>query len=119
MAQHHDLGITGEQMAKAFLMQKGYRILEENWAYGHLEIDIIAHKDTTLVFVEVKTRTSSGFGMPEEFVKRPKQLRMAKAAGAYIQRMDYQGEIRFDIMAILFTGTSPVINHIEDAFWPQ
>jgi len=119
MAEHLDFGSKGEEMAAQFLEQKGYRILERNWVYQHLEIDIIAYTGQTLVFIEVKTRSSSDFGMPEDFVLRLKQQRIARAAEFYRQQIDHQEEVRFDIIAILFSGNASQINHIEDAFWPQ
>lgn len=118
MAQHHDLGRYGEQLAKMSLMQKGYQILEENWTYKHLEIDLIAYKPGMLIIVEVKTRSSAAFGDPEDFVGVRKQRHMATAANVYAGRMQHTGEIRFDVIAVHFNPVNSLINHIEDAFWP-
>jgi putative endonuclease len=120
MATHNDLGRRGEQLAKAHLENAGYEILDENWCHGKAEVDLIAYKDRLIVFVEVKTRTGTGFGQPEDFVDLRKQKLMAKAADEYIELMSHMGEVRFDIVAILFTNeTSYRLNHIEDAFWPE
>jgi len=119
MAQHNDLGFSGEQMAKEYLIQKGYEILDENWVYERAEVDLIAYLNRIIVFVEVKTRSSTGFGLPEDFVNRAKQQRMADAADAYIEIMNHEGEVRFDIIAILFNKNNHTIKHIEDAFWPE
>ena len=120
MATHNDLGRTGEAIAKAHLEAEGYEILDENWTYGKAEIDLIAYKDQTIIFTEVKTRTGNGFGEPEDFVDDRKQKLMASAADEYIYLMNHQGEVRFDIVAILFTPQNTyTLKHIEDAFWPS
>jgi putative endonuclease len=119
MAEHNTFGKKGEELAKAFLEAADYEILEENWTFGKSEIDLIAYKDQKIIFVEVKTRSSNTFGDPEEFVHVPKQKKMTGAADEYIYLMSHQGEVRFDIISILFNQhREPQINHIEDAFWP-
>ncbi len=120
MAQHLDLGRRGEALAKAHLEAVGYEILDENWTFGKAEVDLIAYKDRVIIFTEVKTRTGSGFGEPQDFVDDRKQRLLATAADEYIYLMNHQGEIRFDIIAIQFARQNTyVLNHIEDAFWPQ
>ena len=120
MPQHLDLGRKGESLAKAHLENAGYEILDENWTHGKLEIDLIAYKDKMMVFAEVKTRTGSFFGQPEDFVDARKQRLLVEAADEYIYLMDHQGEVRFDIIAILFDQKDNfTLNHIEDAFWPS
>ena len=118
MAEHNDKGLAGEELAAAFLSQNGYAILEKNWQFGREEIDIIARKDNILVVVEVKTRSGSFFGEPEEFVNRQKQRNLIKAANAYIEKNSLELEVRFDIIGIILTGKNHRINHIEDAFHP-
>lgn len=120
MAQHNDLGRKGESIAKAHLENEGYEILDENWTHGKAEIDLIAYKDRVIIFTEVKTRTGNGFGEPEDFVDARKKKLMADAADEYIFLMDHQGEVRFDIIAILFNNeTNYKLKHIADAFWPS
>jgi putative endonuclease len=120
MATHNDLGRRGESIAKAHLETNGYEILDENWTFGKAEIDLIAYKDQTIIFTEVKTRTGNGFGEPEDFVNERKKKLMADAADEYIYLMNHQGEVRFDIVAILFTSQNTyTLKHIEDAFWPS
>ena len=119
MAQHNDLGKEGETIAKEFLEKNGYEILDENWVHGKAEVDLIAYLHRQIIFVEVKTRTSVAFGMPEDFVSEAKQKQMELAANEYIELMNHQGEIRFDIISILFDKQKKyTIKHIEDAFWP-
>jgi len=120
MAQHHELGRKGERLAKMHLENAGYEILDENWTFGKLEVDLIAYKDRMMIFAEVKTRSGNFFGEPEDFVDARKQRLMIEAADEYIYLMNHQGEVRFDIIAILFDKKlNYTLNHIEDAFWPS
>jgi len=120
MAIHNDLGKEGEQIAKAYLEELGYEVLDENWTHGKAEVDLIVYKDGIMVFVEVKTRTSVAFGQPEEFVHQAKQKQMELASSKYIEIMNHQNDVRFDIVAITFTKNKNYnLNHIEDAFWPE
>ena len=120
MAQHLELGRKGEALAKAHLENAGYEIMDENWTHGKLEVDLIAYKDKVIIFAEVKTRTGTGFGQPEDFVDARKQRLLADAADEYIYLMNHQGEVRFDIISVLFDkGNNFVLKHIEDAFWPE
>ncbi len=120
MAIHLDLGRKGESLAKALLENAGYEILDENWTHGKAEIDLIAYKDQVIIFTEVKTRTGNAFGEPEDFVDARKQKLLVQAADEYIYLMNHQGEVRFDIISILFDKQANyTIKHIEDAFWPS
>lgn len=120
MATHNDLGRLGEVIGKRFLEEQGYEILDENWTHGKSEIDLIAYKDGLMVFVEIKSRSSVAFGQPEEFVNKAKQRQMELASLAYIEMMNHQNEIRFDIIGITFTKDhNYTLKHIEDAFWPE
>ncbi|MCZ4225348.1 YraN family protein [Pedobacter rhodius] len=120
MASHNDLGKKGELIAKTYLEEKEYEILDENWVHGKAEIDLIAYKNNIMVFVEVKSRTSVAFGRPEEFVQKAKQKQMELASLEYIELMNHQHDIRFDIIAITFKKDNTyILNHIEDAFWPE
>lgn len=119
MADHIELGNTGEQLALAFLVSKGYKILETNWRFQHKEIDIIAKKDPFIVFVEVKTRRTNYFGEPFTFVNKKKQGFIIKAANEYIIQHDIDEEARFDIISVLFNDHKKDIQHIEDAFYAR
>lgn len=118
MAIHNELGRKGETIAKTHLQALGYEILDENWTHKKLEVDLIGYKDRIIVFVEVKARTGTGFGEPEDFVDERKQKLLAEAADEYIYLMNHPGDVRFDIISVLFRGDSYKLNHIEDAFWP-
>ena len=120
MAKHLELGRKGEGLAKAHLESTGYEILDENWTHGKLEIDLTAYKDKVIIFTEVKTRTGNWFGEPEDFVDARKQKLLAEAADEYIYLMGHQGEVRFDIIAVLYDHKNNyILKHIEDAFWPS
>lgn len=117
MAEHNDLGKFGEELAVAFLEENGYEILEVNWFFDKAEIDIIAQKGSTLAVVEVKTRSSLEFGLPQEFVKPKKIQLLVKAINEYVTKKDLDLEVRFDIIAIHKENKEFVIDHIEDAFY--
>ncbi len=107
-------GSTGEILAQEFLKTKGYTILFANWRYKHSEIDIIAQDGKIVVFVEVKTRNNTTYGNPEDYVDKHKMKKMHEAADAYIEKFNWQGELRFDIISI---EKNNVITHFEDAFY--
>jgi putative endonuclease len=120
MAVHLELGRKGESLAKTHLENAGYEILDENWTHGKAEVDLIAYKDKVIIFAEVKTRTGNAFGEPEDFVDARKQKLLVSAADEYIYLMDHQGDVRFDIISILFDKQANyTLKHIEDAFWPH
>ncbi|MCX6270662.1 MAG: YraN family protein [Bacteroidetes bacterium] len=118
-ATHLETGQKGEEIARDFLLQKGYRILEVNWRTSHHEIDIIAQKDNFLVIAEVKTRSGKPLVDPEVSVDLNKQRLLIKAANSYIRIHDINIETRFDIIAITLQGKEHHIHHIEDAFYPR
>lgn len=117
MAEHNDLGNQGEELAVDFLQKKGYEILETNWTFQKAEIDIIAQKGTILAVVEVKTRSSIDFGLPQDFVKSKKIQLLVKAVNEYIIVNDLDVEVRFDIIAICKEEKEFKIEHLEDAFF--
>lgn len=112
---HIKTGQDGERLAAAFLREKGYAVLHRNYRYKRSEIDIIATRDSVLVFVEVKTRATDVFGFPEEAVNRKKEKMILKAADHYIRAVEWKHDVRFDIIAVTL-ATSPALHHIEDAF---
>lgn len=120
MAEHNELGRFGEQLARDFLIAKGYQILEQNWVCGHKEIDIIALDGKELVIVEVKTRRVQCLVDPEETVDKYKQRFLIWAAEAYIEHNNLDVDVRFDIVAIVVDKNNEHrIDHIENAFYPM
>ena len=117
MADHNDLGKLGEELAVEFLEKNGYSILETNWTFQKAEVDIIAKKDTILAVVEVKTRSSIDFGLPQDFVKPKKIQLLVKAINEYVISNDLEVEVRFDIIALHREGNGFKIEHLEDAFY--
>ena len=110
------LGKAGEDRAAKFLTSQGYRILERNYRTPHGEIDLIALHQGTIVFVEVKTRTSDAFGAPELAVTPQKQRRMVNSALGYIKyRKLHQVPCRFDVVAIS-TAAEQELSLIQNAF---
>lgn len=117
MAKHNDLGKLGEELAVDFLQQNGYEILETNFTFQKAEIDIIAQKENILAIVEVKTRSSIEFGLPQDFVKPKKIQLLVKAVNEYVVSNDLDLVVRFDIIAISKEENDFKIEHIEDAFY--
>ena len=117
MAEHNELGKFGEELGVEFLQKNGYDILETNWTFQKAEIDIIAQKGTILAVVEVKTRSTVDFGLPQDFVKPKKIQLLVKAINEYIISNDLDVEARFDIIAINKEENNYKIEHIEDAFF--
>ena len=117
MAEHNELGKFGEELAVDFLEKNGYEILETNWFFDKAEVDIIAQKETILAVVEVKTRSSLEFGLPQEFVKPKKIQLLVKAINEYVTQNDLDVEVRFDIIAIHKENNEFVLEHIEEAFY--
>jgi putative endonuclease len=118
MAESHNLGKDGEELAAEHLKKSGYRILNRNWSSGKLEIDIIAENKDSIVFCEVKTRSEDFLVPPGAAVTREKQRSMVLCADTYIQRYHIDKECRFDVITIIKGPDSCQIEHIEDAFYP-
>lgn len=115
MARHNSTGSWGEQIASELLTSKGYAILHRNWRSGHYELDIVAMKDSRIVFVEVKTR-SSDFLDPTHAIDRKKIMRIIRSADSYINSFNIPHEYQFDIINIIGTQEEYTVEHIPDAF---
>lgn len=112
-----NLGKTGEEEAADFLKENGYKIIARNYKTRLGEIDIIAYDEDTVCFVEVKTRNSERFGLPQEAVSRIKQRQIAKAALCFIKEKDlFNRKARFDVVSISYAQIPPKINLIKNAF---
>jgi putative endonuclease len=95
------LGEFGERWAREYLERNGYRIRETNFRCREGEIDIVAQHEDCLVFVEVRTKTGSGFGTPEESVTAAKQEKLVSVAMSYLQTHEnLPSEWRIDVVAI-------------------
>lgn len=108
-------GPKGERLAEIFLRQKGYDILVRGFRALGGEIDLIAQRGNTAIFVEVKTATTGHFGPPESWVTPAKQTQIIKVATAYLQQRPDSAS-RFDVIAVDLTPSRPVIRHYENAF---
>jgi len=116
--KRRDTGIRGEELAQDFLKKRGYRILETNYRCPEGEIDIVARHKDTLVFVEVRTKSSRGFGLPEESVTPTKKERLRAAAARYQQTHDGLPQLwRIDFVAVELdrNGVLTRIELIENA----
>ena len=122
MALHNDIGKFGEEIAANLLTQKRLKIQERNWRLGHLEMDIIAEDRNTIVFAEVKTRTTLfGDKTPADYVDEAKKRHMVAAANAYMKYHRIDKSVRFDIIGILLhpdTHEVQELTHYENAFLP-
>ncbi|WP_370088441.1 YraN family protein [Ekhidna sp.] len=107
-------GIVGEAIAKRCYEKQGCEILEENYRYKRGEIDLIAlQNESLLIFIEVKNRSRKDFGEAETFVSESQQERIKEAAEEYIYGINWQKDIRFDIVCVDGQGNIEVF---EDAF---
>lgn len=119
MPHHLRLGRDGEFQALEYLKGNDYQILATNWRHGHKELDIVCKKNNVIVVVEVKTRYGDYWEEPKEAVRRRKQRNTIEAADAYVYQHNYELEVQFDIISVIFYGdTTYKLEHIPDAFYP-
>jgi putative endonuclease len=120
MASSRELGAWGEEKAARYLEQKGYRIVERNFRSRFGEIDLVVEDEKFLVFVEVRLRKSSYFGLPEETVDQRKQHKLRLTAEFYLQRHPTNKQPRFDVVALYADkgmDTRPLpVKQIKNAF---
>jgi putative endonuclease len=119
LAEHNELGKKGEEIARHFLENKGFDILETNWRCEKDEIDIIAKDEKELVIVEVKTRSNNIFGEPEEAVSELKEEFLIRATEEYLFENNLNIDVRYDIISIILNKKGQKIKHIVDAFYPE
>ena len=108
MAKHNLTGKEGEILGATHLTQAGYSILEKNWRHSHWEVDIIASKNNTLHFIEIKTRKTKKFGQPEDKVGKKKMENLINAAEQYLYINPQWNRIQFDILSISILTNKPV-----------
>ena len=120
MGKSHELGAWGEALAAKYMIQKGFTLLEHNYHSRYGEIDLIFEDSTYVVFVEVKLRKSSRYGLPSEFVTAKKQEKLRRTALTYLQSHTLDKQPRFDVIELYApqgkqTRQMP-FRHIENAF---
>jgi len=108
MATHLKTGKTGEKLGINYLVENGFSIIEKNWRHSRWEVDAIAEKDAVLHFVEIKTRRSKKFGLPEESVGKKKIQNLINAAEAYLYINPQWQRIQFNILSILMIKDQPI-----------
>jgi putative endonuclease len=115
------LGSKGEDLAVRFLKKKGFTVIERNFHCPAGEIDLVAREGDTLVFVEIKARSSSEYGLPQDAVDRFKQKKIIQAARVYLaeHRLNEEIPARFDVVAIHVRPSGHTIELIKDAFQEQ
>lgn len=117
MAEHNLTGKTGEQLGEAFLAEQQYHVLEKNWRHSRWEVDIIASKDNVLHFIEIKTRRTKSYGLPEEKVGKKKIQNLINAAEEYLYRHPEWKRIQFNILSITISNDKdPEYFLIEDVY---
>src|SRR5665811_1168933 len=118
MVSQREIGELAEAIAQQYLVKLGYKILNTNWYYGHLELDIVAREGEQLVVVEVKSRNGIRYEHPSEAVTNAKIKRIVEAAEGYIQEKDLNMETRFDVITVIFFEKKYELEHFKDAFYP-
>ena len=119
MSQSKEVARIGEEFAVQYLKDRGYQILERNYRLRSGEIDVIAKEGRQIVFVEVKTRRTLKFGVPQAAVTLAKQKQISKIALSYLQANNLlDTPCRFDVVAIFLSSksTPPKLEHIQNAF---
>ncbi|MFP9097605.1 YraN family protein [Flavobacterium sp. RHBU_24] len=117
MAEHNELGKEGEKAAVDYLQKQGYTILRTNYVYQKAEIDVIALQGNVLAVVEVKTRSTLEYGLPQDFVKPKKIKLLVMAINRFIEEEGLDVDARFDIIAVHKKGSDFDIEHLKDAFF--
>lgn len=116
-AARQEFGEVGERVAERWLRRQGWRVLQRRFRSGHRDIDLVAERDGTVVFVEVKARRGDRFGDPVEAVHWRKQRELVRSAVVWIDRHGRPDEsYRFDVIGVLMQGKSVRIKHIANAF---
>lgn len=116
MAEHNELGKEGELEACDYLRKNGHKIITTNYRFDKAEVDIIAKKKDILIAVEVKTRSTTDFGLPQDFIKPQQIKRLVKAVNHFVEVKDLEVEVRFDVIAVISKGNKKEIEHLKDAF---
>lgn len=110
--QNKTTGNAGETQAAEYLAQKGYQILQRNYRSKWGEVDIVAKVKSTVVFVEVKTKTSNAYGEPWEMVNHWKIEQVKRMGEAWCREFGWDGPVRIDVVGV-WMGEAPKIEHWE------
>ncbi len=119
MLNNKETGKLGENIARDYLIEKGYSIIELNYSTRYGEIDIIAKNGKLIVFIEVKTRRGINFGYPREAVDNYKQLKIKNMAEFYILRKKLKDTpMRFDVIEVFLDENNKTksISQLKNAF---
>lgn len=119
MAEHNILGIKGEEIALNVIKKLGHKVIATNWRKYKHEIDIISKDKDILVITEVKTRSTTIFGNPEDAITTKKQQQLIEGANIYLEENEIDLECRFDVISIILNDKVTEIRHIKDAFYPE
>ncbi len=115
---NREWGKEAERIAHDYLLTRGYTIRETNWRVGKtIEIDLIAEKDSIIIFVEVKARKGD-YILPDEAIDKKKMRKIVKGGDIYLRGLDHPYEYRLDIITITGTPEKYELRHIRDAFLP-
>lgn len=115
-SKNSELGKKGEAIALNYLLEKGFSLVAKNFRYQRAEIDLIMLKNELLIFVEVKYRTRTHYGYPEQAVDKRKQQHLLKVVHFYLEQHAIQTPIRCDTIAITETKAGLEVLHLEDAW---
>jgi len=117
LASHIATGLRGEDLAHRYLQKLGYTIVARNYRVpGLAELDLVARDGSTVVFVEVKTRSSEEFGSPDRQIDSEKREHLFRAAAAFLRRARLGWEVaRFDVVNVVLERP-PKIEHLRDVY---
>ena len=118
MEERWVIGKRGEELARTYLEQNGFVILDVHWQYGHKELDIVAERGKMLHVVEVRSRTEPYLLEPSQTVQFEKQRNVITAARAYIYKNKIEKEVQFDIVSVVYEKSGTKIEYIPNAFYP-
>ena len=111
------LGEVGERIAERWLTRAGWRIINRRFRNGHRDIDLVAERNGTVAFVEVKARRDDRFGGPVEAVNWQKRIELSRSARVWIDRHGRPDEsYRFDVIGVIVSGERVRVRHVPDAF---
>lgn len=113
-----ETGRRGEDLALAWLLDRGFRLLDRNWRSGHRELDLVMESERRVHIIEVKTLRPPLLVRPYEKVDAVKQGRLIGAARHYIACRQIRKEVQFDVVSVVLDGTQADVEYIPEAFFP-